>query len=266
MDYPRTLPVTAAKVAHRPRNQQWTVKNPHQAPRPSAPRSVPLTRRYEVCWIDDLGNINEFMRVAPAMPVFEYGFNAFTHGALIATSVGNVAVEDLEPGMMLETASGAHVKLRWIGSMTIIPGAPYAGDEPDKIYRVMADSFGLARPAADVTFGPGARLLNRSPDIRHATGAAAALAPVAAFADGMSVIEIAPVSPTKVYHLALDSHEILLANGMEVESFHPGSEAVYSLTVEMNDLFISLFPHLQGIEGFGRMLWPRFDPANPDAE
>ncbi len=259
MNSPR--PLSAAPVTSfpaRPANQKWTVRSKSLPQR--APRQTAVTRRYEVRWIDRTGQIDDFIRIAPAMPIFEAGFNAFTHGALIQTVDGPVAVEDLEPGMYIETASGRHVPLRWIGSITIIPGAPHTADRPEKLFRVTADALGLARPATDVTFGPGARLLNRTPEVRAETGSEAALAPVNSFADGVSVVEITPMSPTKVYHLALDSHDVILANGVEVESFHPGSDAIYSLTSEMHELFLSLFPHITGMDGFGRMLWPRFDP------
>jgi len=45
----------------------------------------------------------------------------------------------------------------------------------------------------------------------------------------------------------------------EVESFHPGPDAVYSLSDEMREQFIALFPHKKNLHDFGRMLWPRFD-------
>ena len=245
----------AGTVAHR--NKPWTVLSASQS-RP-APQTIPLTRRYEVSWIDDDGQFDSFIRIAPAMPVFEEAFSAFAHGVLISTTEGPVPVEDLEPGMGIETAAGAVAKLRWIGSITIVPGAPSANDDPQKLFRLTADSFGLGRPSTDVTLGPAARLLNRDPAIRNALGCEAALAPVSTFADGLGVVEITPVSPVKVYHLAFDGHHVIRAGGVEVESYHPGPDAHYSMSREMRDVFLSLFPHVATMQGFGRVLWPRFE-------
>ncbi len=239
-------------------SQQWTARKDR---RPSVPvKQVPYTRRYEVRWIDDAGAVEDFVRVAPAMPIFEAGFSAFSHGALISTTEGPVAVEDLEPGMMVDTAMSGPAKLRWIGSITIVPGAPNRGGQlPDKLYRIVSDSFGPARPASDVTLGPSARLLDRSPDVCRSLGTDAALAPVTMRADGEHVVEINPVSAMRVYHLSFDAHQIIFANGLEVESFHPGPDATYSLSDEMRAQFMALFPHKTSLGDFGRMLWPRFD-------
>lgn len=254
MSFPHRLsPGTpVSRLARDPRPKQ----PPSGFPR-SSTRSIPLTRRYEVSWCDDTGEIHNFNRIAPASPLFEAAFSGFTHGALIATTQGPVAIEDLEPGAMIETANGAQVKLRWIGSIMLVPGAPSSQDVPDRLYRVTTDAFGLGRPGGDVTLGPAARLLNRHPTARAAMGAEAVLSPASDFADGNAVIEIAPVTPIRVYHLAFDAHHVLLANGLEVESFHPGATAADELSHEMQHLFVSLFPHIDPSRGFGRMLWPR---------
>ena len=68
-----------------------------------------------------------------------------------------------------------------------------------------------------------------------------------------------PVSAAKVYHLSFDDHHVINVNGIEVESFHPGPDAIYSLSDEMREQFVALFPHKKSLHDFGRMLWPRFD-------
>ena len=259
MSIPTTLPGAARAGVVAQRAKPWTVLTAGQK-RP-APQPVPYTRRYEISWIDDDGQFDSFVRIAPAMPMFEEAFSAFAHGALISTTEGPVPVEDLEPGMGIETASGAVATLRWVGAITLVPGAPSAKDKPPKLYRLTADSFGLGRPSTDVTFGPAARLLNRDPAIRNALGCEAALAPVSTFVDSMGVIEITPVAPVKVYHLAFDGHHVIRAGGIEVESFHPGPDAHYSMSKEMRAVFLSLFPHVATLQGFGRVLWPRFENA-----
>ena len=88
-------------------------------------------------------------------------------------------------------------------------------------------------------------------------GTDAALVPLAAMADGHSVIEVTPVSPTRVYHLACESHEAILAAGMEVESFHPGPETPLSLPEEMMHLFLRFFPHAENVRSFGTLNVPR---------
>ena len=241
------------------RHKPWTVRSGGPAQQPKLTQNVPLTRRYQVMWLDDDGNIQDFMRIAPAMPIFEDAFSAFAHGAIVSTTEGPVAGVDLLPGMIIETAAGEVEVLRWIGSITIVPGAPQSGGEPQRLYRIAADSFGLGRPSLAVTLGPSARLMNRDPSIRAALGTEAALAPVGTFVDGVNVIELSPVSAVRVYHLHFDRHHVIKVGGVEVESYHPGADAHYSMSQEKREIFLSMFPHVDSLQGFGRVLWPRFE-------
>ena len=210
----------AEQTARRPSQQAWTVRKsrPLSTPSPqrtSEVRKARVTRRFEIEWLQD-GEVMSDVLVAPALPAFEQAFGAFTHGVLIQTTEGPVAVEDLYPGMFLECASGRVSELTWKGAITLVPGAPTLSDEPDKLYRVTADAFGLGRPVQDQTFGPHVRRLDRDAKIRAAIGTEAALVPLSGVADGQSVIEVTPVAPTRVYHLACDGHETILAAGLEV--------------------------------------------------
>ncbi|MEM9344314.1 MAG: Hint domain-containing protein [Pseudomonadota bacterium] len=258
MSNPLRMSANSSNSSVTRRHKPWTVRSGGGSQSPMA-QSVPLTRRYQVMWQDDDGDIQDFMRIGPAMPIFEDAFSAFAHGAIISTTEGPVAVEDLLPGMNIETASGEVEVLRWIGSITIVPGAPQSGGEPQRLYRIAADTFGLGRPSLDVTLGPSARLMNRDPAIRAALGTEAALAPVSTFADGVNVIELSPVSPVRVYHLHFDRHHVIKVGGVEVESYHPGADAHYSMSQEMREIFLGMFPHVATMQGFGRVLWPRFE-------
>lgn len=232
----------------------WTVRKLSR-PAPAIPKAR-VTRRFETEWFEG-GEVMSTITVAPALPAFEQAFGAFTHGVLIQTTEGPVAIEDLAPGMFLECAGGRVSQLMWKGAITLVPGAPTLNDRPDCLYRVRPDAFGLGRPVQDQTFGPHVRRLDRSPSVRLALGTDAALVPVAAMTDSVSVIEMHPVSPTRVYHLACESHETILAAGLEVETFHPGPETPLSLPEEILHLFMGFFPHLRSIRDFGRLKAPR---------
>lgn len=234
--------------------QPWTVRRASRpAPQPQAAR---LTRRFEVEWLDGT-SVMDATFVAPALPIFEKAFGAFTHGVLINTTEGPVAIEDLVPGMHLECANGRTSQLLWKGSIMIVPNGPTLGDEPDRLYRVMPDAFGLGRPVQDQTFGPHARRLDRDPKVRASLGSDAALVPIAALADGHSVIEVTPLSSTRVYHLVCEDHATILAAGLEVETYHPGPETPLSLSEEMMQDFLGFFPHISSFRDFGRLFAPR---------
>lgn len=251
-----TMPPSAQETRNRPTSQAWTVRKTTTPRTELAMPKARVTRRFETEWLDD-GQVLSATTTAPAFPAFEQAFSAFSHGVLIHTTNGPIAVEDLEPGMHLECPNGRVTKLMWKGAITIVPGAPTLNAEPDKLYRVMSDSFGLGRPVQDQTFGPAARRLDRDAKLRAAIGAEAALVPLSAQADGHSVIEVNPVSPTRVYHLACETHETILAAGLEVETYHPGPETPLSLPEEVLRLFMTFFPHLAHVRDFGHLKAPR---------
>lgn len=219
-------------------------------------RALPLARRYELMWSDESGHVHERIEIAPATALFEAAFSAFTHGVLIQTKDGEVPIEDLVPGMILVCGNGQEQMLTWKGAMTIVPGAPTADESSVRLYRVTADAYGPARPSRDLVLGPAARRLVRDAKARQICGSEAALAPIERAVDSHAVIEVLPVRPTRVYHLMGEDHTTVLANGVEVESFHPGTRYSAGMTPDMQRMFEALFPHIDTQDGFGRMLWP----------
>ncbi|MGR3755736.1 MAG: Hint domain-containing protein [Tranquillimonas sp.] len=235
----------------------WTVRHGGTTarPRPTGPQ-----RRYEISWLDPQGDAQSAIRAAPAIPMFEDAFAAIARGALIPTSQGPVAVEDLYPGIEIETSAGLE-PLLWMGAITLLP----AGTGPEsltapraaRLYRIPADAFGLGRPMPDLVLGPAARLVDRSPALRAALGTQAALAPVAPLADGLSIVEVTPVAPVRVFHLGFREHRLFCANGVEIESVHPGGMDLAMAGTELMGQFMAMFPHIRTTGDFGRLALPR---------
>ncbi|TCO72130.1 Hint domain-containing protein [Rhodovulum euryhalinum] len=233
-----------------------TQRPTHPAQRGPRDDGLPM-RRYEVHGLCPDGYPQHFIRALPAEPHVDEAFAAFAHGTLIATPGGPVAVEDLAPGMTLATADAGARRLMWAGSTVLMPmpGA-MRGDLP-VLTRVTADSLGLGRPAPDLILGPRARMLFRHPGCHEILGTGQAFGPAAAFVDGVSLIGLRITHPIRVFHLALEAQHILIANGIEVESYHPGDNAAALMDPAARQRFLALFPHLCGFEGFGPMTLPR---------
>jgi Hint domain-containing protein len=228
-----------------------------------------LNRRYEFSWLARHGDIFDVSRSAPALPWFEEAFSAFARGTMFHTDQGLRAVEDLMPGDMIETFEGDFQPVLWLGSM--LTGAPGAGLAPAPeqaptqtpgMFRVMADAFGPGRPAGDLMLGPAARLLQRSDRLRQKLGLRQALVPVGAGADGHSVIALRPVTAQRTWHLMLPAHRVIRANGVDVESFHPGSLSPERMGWDLRAEFLALFPHLPAPGQFGALACPRLSTAD----
>ena len=234
-------------------------------------RDQPLTRRYDICALARDGSLTDITRVAPATPFFEDAFAALARGTLIATTDGPVAVEDLTPGTQVETVTSGPQTLLWVGAMTVYPDARTGlGGEAGSLTRLAADAFGMGRPSPDLVLGPRARVLFRSAACRSLVDQAEAFAPARAFVDGEAAIKVTPASPVRVYHLAFHGQQVLRANGMEVETYHPGAAPDTMLPSDQLEMFLALFPHIDreaqdGMGGFGPLDVPRLTAFELDS-
>jgi hypothetical protein len=212
-------------------------------------------RKYEVAHLTPSGEIKEFSRRAPCLPAFEDAFAAIARGGLVMTETGPVAVEDLQPGMMIQTVDAGLQTLLWKGSTTLMPHAvaPDQSEDMGTLTRVAADGLGFNRPMKDLMLGPKARML-----ARHRSKGAV-LAPITALENGETIFSITPFAPVRLYHLAFRSQQILRVSGLEIESYHPGRDFRMSLSHEMLALFLELFPHCASLEDFGTQCLPRVD-------
>lgn len=262
MSYPRRLTASAAVVsraasaAGAPRAAFGPgVWNDGSERRPQ--RLKPLTRRYEVAYLTASGQIEATTRLAPALPQFEDAFSAIARRSMITTDRGAVPIEDLVPGTRVLTLERGPEPVVWIGSMTLYPAGSTPGLENPGLIRVTADRFGYARPTCDLILGPNSRILHRHARMAELIGTQAALAPARGFVDGMGVIRIDPISPVTVYHIAFAGHRTIRANGIEIESFHPGVATEAMLDPELMALFLAFFPHIRRYEQFGPLAHPR---------
>ncbi|MGR3435027.1 MAG: Hint domain-containing protein [Shimia sp.] len=209
------------------------------------PRPRPKMRKYEVAYLGPNGDAQAVTRVAPASTMFEGAFMAIARGSLIATPAGPVAVEDLRPGDTIDTIEHGPQTLRWTGATTLVPGAPGQNPGSASLTRVSPDAFGFGRPAADLLLGVGARVY------RNGSSGPGRLVHAEELIDGEAVLHVTPPGPVRVFHLVVARHGRVSANGLEVESYHPGARAAMTLGPEMRSVFLSLFPHLRSFEEFG---------------
>lgn len=221
-------------------------------------------RKYEIAHLTPNNDFHEATRLAPASPAFEDAFAAIGRGAILQTSIGPCAVEDLLPGDMIETASHGMQKLLWRGTMTIVPGAQNRRPEMGTMTRLTADALGYGRPAPDLVLGPAARICHRAPGVRTLTGSEAAFVPVRDFIDGSSIVELTPIAPVHCYQLGFADHCQISVNGIEIETLHPGVPHMLGLRPDMMSLLLSLFPHMERMSDFGAMLHPRISLRDLD--
>lgn len=218
------------------------------------PRST--SRPYQIAWLGQDGRPNYDTVVAPSVPVVESACASMARGALVQTSDGPVAVEDLIPGMQVVTSEFGPVAVEWIGSYDMSPREAQTLDR-GTLYRVTTDTFGLAKPSQDLLLTPRAHILTRHSACRSLFGVDLAFAPVRAYEDGVSVFAVKPASPVSVYNISFDRQATIKVNGVEMESFHPGPHAETLLDDEMLYSLLRLFPQARNLGYFGPQLIQR---------
>jgi len=136
----------------------------------------------------------------------------FGAGTMIATPDGERAVETLAAGDMVLTANGAAKPVRWLGRST----RSRAFADPTRVYpiRIKAGALGESLPVRDLLVSPG-----------HAVLIDGVLVQAAALVNGTSIVrEMAMPETFTYYHVELDGHELLVAEGVATESFLMGVE------------------------------------------
>ena len=153
--------------------------------------------------------------------------NCFATGTRIRTDRGDIPIEALAPGDRVVTLRAGLVPIRWIGRRRI---DCRRHPDPD-----------LVRPLriAPGAFAPGvpARPLFLSPD--HAVAVGAALIPIRLLANGGSIAPDPRAARVTYFHIELDRHDLLLAEGLAAESYlDTGNRGVF----ENADIPLRLHP------------------------
>lgn len=251
------MTLTANPAAARPvaRNSGNGVMTP-STPKATTPMTTAqmATRTYEVAALREDGSLFIGQSTAPAIALFEDAFSAMTHGSLVQTTIGPVAVEDLQPGDMVTTGTGEAAELIWIGTSTF---SPADAGKRTPLVRMMPDALGQSRPDRSITVGPGARILHTPPALRSLADGRPLLTPASQLVDGVNVIEITPPTATRLFHLCLTRHAIITVDGIEIETFHPGATEPRDISPALRDRFISLFPRIGNLSDFGPLAHPR---------
>jgi hypothetical protein len=130
----------------------------------------------------------------------------FARGTGILTPQGYVAVERLKPGDPVITASGARRPVRWLGWRTLDLGP--AATRFARPVLVLPGAFGPGRPAKALRLSP-----------LHGVYVGGVIVPVTHLVNGATIIRETGSTATTYYHVELDRHDILLAEGLACESY-----------------------------------------------
>ncbi len=177
-----------------------------------------------------------------------YDVLCFANGTMIDTPNGEVAVENLEVGGVVRTASGSDVQIRWIGKRTF---SSVELSENPKLYpiKLAANALGENAPSRDLSLSPQHRVLVSDWRSELLFGLNDFFCPAKALVNGTSIVLDTSVEEITYYHIMLDDHDVLVANGQKCESFYVGEQSLKTLSTEAYEELLSIFPEIAKMSG-----------------
>jgi Hint domain len=137
------------------------------------------------------------------------GCSCFLPGTRIKTPEGEIKIEELRIGDNVLTASGETKPIKFIGRREVSrePSQSWTGAGPVKISRFAIDG---KVPHSDLYVSPG-----------HAIYIDGILIPAVNLVNGVTIVADAKPEALSLtyFHIELDTHEAILAEGLAVESF-----------------------------------------------
>ncbi len=150
------------------------------------------------------------------------GVICFTPGTRIATAKGLVPVQDLREGDMIQTKDNGVQELLWTGAKRLTGARLYSMPDLRPI-RIRAGAFGLDRPDQEFLVSPDHRMVISGRVAQALFNTSEVLVAARDLVNWTTVSRDITTPDVTYVHLLLPQHEIIFANGVETESFHPGS-------------------------------------------
>jgi hypothetical protein len=155
----------------------------------------------------------------------------FCRGTLILTAGGEAAVEDLAIGDKVVTLSGVLRAIKWIGRRAY-DGRFVAANRAVLPIRVGAGALAPGLPARDLWLSP-----------EHALYIDGALVPVGLLVNGATIRQAASVDRLEYFHIELERHDVILAEGAPAETFVDcDSRGIFHNAGEFAELYPDDFP------------------------
>lgn len=159
----------------------------------------------------------------------------FTKGTRILTTTGYALIEDLEIGDMVVTAKSGAKPIKWIGSAKRFA----QGDLAPIVFKKSAIGN-----TAELRVSPQHRILLSGWQAELMFGEDEVLVPAKSLVNDTTILR--EVGGTVDYfHIMFDQHQIVFAEDVPSESFHPSKQSISTLGDAARKEIFELFPQLR---------------------
>ena len=172
------------------------------------------------------------------------GVICFTPGTRIETPDGPRLVEELREGDYVQSKDSGAQEIQWIGSRRMSGARLFAMPKLRPV-RIRAGALGVERPDQELLVSPEHRMVVKGDVAMALFNTPEVLVTAKDLINNGSINVDMAVREVTYIHILLPQHQILWANGVETESFHPASAALSTLDDEDRKRLLGLLPQLE---------------------
>ncbi len=171
------------------------------------------------------------------------GVICFTPGTRIMTPAGSRRIEDLRPGDSLQTKDNGAQSVLWTGHRRMTGARLYAMPHLRPI-RFRSGALGIDRPDEDLLVSPQHRMLVKGAAAQSLFHAHEVLVAAEDLLNDGSICVDRALRDVTYVHVLMERHQIVWANGLETESFHPSNTALETIDPDQRAGLLEILPDL----------------------
>lgn len=172
------------------------------------------------------------------------GVICFGSGTMIETDQGAKLIEDIAVGDLVQTKDAGFQPVQWAGCRRMTGARLYAMPELRPV-RIMAGALGIGEPTEDLLVSPDHRILLKGNKARLLFNTEEVLVAAKDLINGRTVVSDHRVREITYHHLLFENHQILFANGIESESYHPANTSLDSVAEDQRSALLDAAPMVE---------------------
>ncbi|WP_103332583.1 Hint domain-containing protein [Pseudotabrizicola formosa] len=173
------------------------------------------------------------------------GVICFTPDTRIATPGGLRLIQDLRPGDRILTKDNGPQDILWTGRRRMSGARLYAMPHLRPV-RFRSGALGQDRPDGDLVVSPQHRMVLNGPAARALFNTDEVLVKAEDLLNDTTICVDHALREVTYIHILLNRHNIVWANGMETESFHPSNTALDTIDPDQRCALMAALPEILG--------------------
>ena len=171
------------------------------------------------------------------------GVICFTPETALKTADGARRIADLRCGDMILTRDNGPQQILWTGHRRMTGARLYAMPHLRPI-RFRAGALGIGRPEHDLLVSPQHRMLVTGAAAQALFNTSEVLVAAEDLTNDANILVDHAMREVTYVHILLEQHNIVWANGLETESFHPSNTALETIEDSQRAGLLAILPEI----------------------